>query len=146
MTELIKETAVAEARVAVLEAETTKLRDENQRLRAELQLHEAQRTAASAWQDDAYSHIPAKIKALFENAALAQMPMLDGKLDAAKLLTLVQESADEYLQHLPVSAVGVTGNDSQTTDRLEESRQKQIDKLMTDYNLTEAQARKAYGA
>jgi hypothetical protein len=146
MTEQIKEAAVAEARVAVLEAEAVKLRDENQRLRAELQLHEAKRVATSAWQDDQYSRIPAKVKALFEGAALAQMPMLDGKVDAAKLLTLVQESADEYIQHLPTAPVGVTGNDSTPTNSLEESRQKQIEKLMADYKLTEAQARKAYGA
>jgi hypothetical protein len=42
--------------------------------------------------------------------------------------------------------VGVTGNDSTPTNSLEESRQKQIEKLMADYKLTEAQARKAYGA
>ena len=143
MTQDIKEGPVAEARAALLEAENSKLKAENERLSAEARIYEAAKVASSPWLDEKYQRIPPTIKALFENAALAQMPMKDGQLDSVALVLLVQESADAYLGHMP--EVGVTGNNSAPLDKLEESRASQIEKLMTKHGLTEAQARKAYG-
>jgi hypothetical protein len=145
MTDQIKETAAADARVAILEAKVATLEAENKRLTASAILHEAERTAASAWQDEKYAPIPASIRTLFERAAVANMPLKEGKLDTVALLTSVQESADAYIAALPAptqSAQTVTDNGGGAVDQLTTMREASVKRIMERYpNLTEAQAR-----
>jgi hypothetical protein len=145
MTDQIKETAAADARVAILEARVATLEAENKRLTASAILHEAERTAASAWQDEKYAPIPASIRTLFERAAVANMPLKEGKLDTVALLTSVQESADAYIVALPAptqSTQTVTDNGGGAVDQLTTMREASVKRIMERYpNLTEAQAR-----
>ncbi len=145
MTDQIKETAAADARVAILEAKVATLEAENKRLTASAILHEAERTAASAWQDEKYAPVPAPVRTLFERAAVANMPLRDGKLDTVALLTAVQESADAYIAAIPApqsTTQTVTDNGGGTVDQLATMREASVKRIMERYpNLSEAQAR-----
>jgi hypothetical protein len=144
MTDQIKETAAA-AQVAILEARVATLEAENKRLTASAILHEAERTANSAWQDEKYTAIPSPIRTLFERAAVANMPMKEGRLDTVALLTAVQESADAYVAALPAPqpvVQTVTDNGGGTVDPLATMREASVKRIMERYpNLSEAQAR-----
>lgn len=133
----------AEARLAEMEKRNAGLEAELKRLQAQATIHEAERIAGKVWDDGKYGRIPAEMRRLFESNAVLNVPLTaDGKLDAVKLTTGLQEAADTYLKTLPagVSVEGQGGNGGVTLDKLTETAVKRL--MDRTPGLTEAQARR----
>lgn len=134
----------AEARLAEMEKRNAGLEAELKRLQAQATIHEAERIAGKVWDDGKYGRIPAEMRRLFESNAVLNVPLTaDGKLDAVRLTTGLQEAADTYLKTLPTGAAVEGqggGNGGVTLEKLTETAVKRL--MDRTPGLTEAQARR----
>jgi hypothetical protein len=132
-----------DARYGELEKRLAEVQAQNAALTAQVKLGEANRAMQAVWLDEKYKSVPAPMRRIFEQAALA----VNDDLNATKLTESVQKSADAYLASLPV-APAVNNGDSQATTALAEAdvaQQSALKKYIERYKLTEAQAKVALG-
>lgn len=126
------------------EAQITAMQAENAQLKRQVQLGEAQRVARTALSDEAYSGVPASMKAMFTESAAAGLPLTaDGKVDVVKITEAAQAAAKTYIESLPSGRM-IEGNGDTGGDSLTMLREAEIKKLMETHKLNRRQAEIAY--